>query len=100
MSRIKPQLPLESISSLLESQNALSQRLTALEANQASILENQYVIMNLLCEVDAASGITTDDVPKGEKRKRETESRRKDEAKKKTRRRRDDAMKKKRASER
>ena len=35
-----------SIFSLLESQNALSQRLTALEANQASIMKNQSVIMN------------------------------------------------------
>ena len=38
-----------------------------MEVNQASILENQYVIMNLLCEVASASGINTDDVPKGEK---------------------------------
>ena len=35
--------------------------------------------MNLLCEVDAESGITTDDVPKGEKRKRRNENRRREE---------------------
>ena len=61
-----------SISSLLESQTTLSQRLTALEANQDSILEN----MNLFCEVTSARRINTDDVPKGEKRKRKSESRR------------------------
>ena len=60
-----------SISSLQESQTALSQRLTALEVNQASILKNQYVIMNLLCEVSSTSGINTNDVPKGKKKKRE-----------------------------
>ena len=58
-------------SSLQESQTALSQRLNALEANHDIILENQSVIMNLLCEVASASGINTDDVPKGEKNKRE-----------------------------
>ena len=58
-----------SISSLLESQNALSQRLTALEPNQASILENQSFIMNLLCKVVAEIDITSNDVPKGEKRR-------------------------------
>ena len=66
-----------SISSIQDSQTALSQRLTALEANQASILENQSVIMNLLCEVASASGINTDDVPKGEKRKMEDDIERK-----------------------
>ena len=92
-----------SISSLLEPQNALSQRLTALEANQDNILENQSVIMNLLCEFVVACGNTTDDVPKGEKRKRETESRRRDEANKKKKEeekmKRDDAMKKKKAED-
>ena len=39
-----------SISSLQESQTALSQRLTTLEVNQESILENQSIIINLLCE--------------------------------------------------
>ena len=67
-----------SISSLQESQTALSQRLTTLEVNQAIILENQSVIMNLLCEVASANGINTDDVPKGEneeKKKREVTER-------------------------
>ena len=55
-----------SISSLQESQTALSQRLVALDVNQSSILENKFIIINLLCEVVSANGINTDDVPKGE----------------------------------
>ena len=62
-----------SISSLQESQNALSQRLTALEVNQASILENQSVIINFLYEVASANGINRDDVPKGENEEKKKE---------------------------
>ena len=77
----------KSISTILESQIALSQRLAALEDNQDSIQKNHFVIKNLLCEFATASGISTDDVPKGEKRKREIEDRKRVEVKKKTRRR-------------
>ena len=56
-----------SITSLQESHTELNQRLDTLEATQAIILENQSVILNLLCEVASANGISTDDVPKGEK---------------------------------
>ena len=41
-----------------------------MEATQAIILENQSVILNLLCEVASANGISTDDVPNGEKRQK------------------------------
>ena len=67
-----------SISSFQESQTTLSQRLNGLEANQASILENQSLIMNLLCKVAPASGIYTNNVPKGKKKKREDIERKRD----------------------
>ena len=70
-----------SISSLQETQTALSQRLTTLEVNQASILENQSVIMNFLCEFATASGINTDDVPNGEEKKREDIERKREDTK-------------------
>ena len=57
-----------SITSLQGSHTELHQRLDTLEATQASILENQFVILNLLCEVASANGISTYDVPKGEKK--------------------------------
>ena len=50
---------------------------------QATILEDQSVIKNLLCEVALTNGINTDDDPKGEKRKREDTDRKRDQAKKK-----------------
>ena len=59
---------IESITSLQESHTELNQRLDTLEATQASIMENQYVIMDLLCEIASENGISTDDVPKGEKK--------------------------------
>ena len=32
-----------------------------METNQTSILKNQYMIMNILCELSATSGISIDD---------------------------------------
>ena len=72
------------ISYIQEYQTALFVRLAAMEANQASTLENQSIIINLLCKVASSSGINTDDVPKGKKRKREdTERKREEDTKRK-----------------
>ena len=57
-----------SITSVQGSHNELHQRLDTLEATQASILEKQSMILNLLCEVASVTRISTDDVPKGEKK--------------------------------
>ena len=59
-----------SITSLQESHTELNQWLDTLEDTQAIILENQSVILNLLCEFASTNGISTDDVPKGEKKRK------------------------------
>ena len=59
-----------SILSLQESQTDISQRLSTLKVNQASILENQSVIINLLCEVASVNGIIIDDISKGENKEK------------------------------
>ena len=59
-----------SITFLQESRTEVNQRIDTLEATQVIILENHSVILNILCEVAFANGISTDDVSKGEKKQK------------------------------